>query len=99
MAKKVTGFASKTVKKKQDWKYVKFVKSVRSEKTGHWRFNETMVRLNGGETLDAALKRINEEKNALDIEMPVFDEPVEEKDESAENQPEPTEKAEESAAG
>ncbi|NOZ03968.1 MAG: DUF4295 domain-containing protein [FCB group bacterium] len=99
MAKKVVGFASKTVKKKQDWKYVKFVKSVRSDKTGHWRFNETMVRLNGGETLDAALKRIDKEKNALDIEMPVFDEPVQEEAEPSESQPEATEKTEEQTAG
>ena len=45
--------------------------SVLSEKTGHWRFNEQIVNIKDGENLDSALKRIDEEKQALDIEMPV----------------------------
>ena len=56
--------------KKSDIKYVKYVNSVRSEKTGQWRFNERMIGLQGGESLDAALKRIDKEKKLLNIELP-----------------------------
>ncbi|NQV38558.1 MAG: hypothetical protein HQ509_11210 [Candidatus Marinimicrobia bacterium] len=77
MAKKTVGFAGKVKGKDHvEIKLVKYVKSVRSEKTGHWRFNESMIRLVGGESLDATLKRLGEESMALDIEMPTFDEPV-----------------------
>ncbi|SVA96972.1 uncharacterized protein METZ01_LOCUS149826, partial [marine metagenome] len=69
MAKKTLSFAEKAAKKKKksDIKYVKYVGSVRSEKTGQWRFNERMIGLVGGESLDAALKRIDEEKKLLNI--------------------------------
>ena len=72
MAKKTLSFAEKAAKKnkKSDIKYVKYVGSVRSEKTGQWRFNERMIGLQGGESLDAALKRIDEEKKLLNIELP-----------------------------
>ena len=72
MAKKSLSFAEKAAKKKNksDIKYVKYVGSVRSEKTGQWRFNERMIGLQGGESLDAALKRIDEEKKLLNIELP-----------------------------
>ena len=72
MAKKQLSFAEKAAKKnkKSDIKYVKYVNSVRSEKTGQWRFNERMIGLQGGESLDAALKRIDEEKKLLNIELP-----------------------------
>ena len=72
MAKKQLSFAEKAAKKntKSDRKYVKYVKSVRSEKTRQWRFNERMIGLNGGESLDVALKRIEEENNLLNIELP-----------------------------
>ena len=72
MAKKQLSFAQKAAKKKgkSDIKYVKYVNSVRSEKTGQWRFNERMIGLEGGESLDAALKRIEEEKKLLNIELP-----------------------------
>ena len=72
MAKKTLSFAEKAAKKKNksDIKYVKYVGSVRSEKTGQWRFNERMIGLEGGESLDAALKRIDEEKKLLNIELP-----------------------------
>ena len=49
---------------------MKYVGSVRSEKTGQWRFNERIIGLNGGESLDVALKRIEEENNLLNIELP-----------------------------
>ena len=72
MAKKQLSFAEKAAKKnkKSDIKYVKYVNSVRSEKTGQWRFNERIIGLNGGESLDVALKRIEEENNLLNIELP-----------------------------
>ena len=72
MAKKPLSFAEKAAKKKNksDIKYVKYVGSVRSEKTGQWRFNERMIGLQGGESLDAALKRIDKEKKLLNIELP-----------------------------
>ena len=72
MAKKTLSFAEKAAKKKKksEIKYVKYVGSVRSEKTGQWRFNERMIGLQGGESLDAALKRIDEQKKLLNIELP-----------------------------
>ncbi len=79
MARKTVGFAGKVKGKDHvEVKFVKYVKSERSEKTGYWRFNETMVRLVGGETLDAALKRQESESLAMDIDMSLFDEKVEE---------------------
>ena len=72
MAKKQLSFAEKAAKKKgkSDIKYVKYVNSLKSEKTKQWRFNERMIALEGGESLDAALKRMEEEKNILNIELP-----------------------------
>ena len=71
MAKKQLSFAEKAAKKNQksDIKYVKYVNSVRSEKTGQWRFNERIIGLDGGESLDVALKRIEEENNLLNIDL------------------------------
>ena len=69
---KQQSFADKASKKKGKslGTFVKYIKSVLSEKTGHWRFNEQIVNIKDGENLDSALKRIEEEKQALDIEMP-----------------------------
>lgn len=73
MAKKQVGFAGKARgKEASDFKFVKYVKSIRSEKTGQWRFNESMVKVRAGETLDQSVNRIQEEAMALDLEMPVF---------------------------
>ena len=70
MAKKQS-FADKASKKgKSLGTFVKYVKSVLSEKTGHWRFNEQIVNIKEGENLDSALNRLSEEIQALDIEMP-----------------------------
>ena len=71
MAKKQS-FAEKAAKnKKKDLStYVKYIKSVKSEKTGHWRFNEQMIQVKEGENLDGALNRMEEEAQALDMEMP-----------------------------
>ena len=89
MAKKQLTFAEKAAKKKKKGlKSVKFIKSFRSEKTGHWRFKEMIVNLFGGETIDAALKRKEQEALALDFEMPVEEkEPVEAEGTSAEDRP------------
>ena len=73
MAKKQKSFADKASgKKKTESVYVKYVKSVQSEKTGRWRFNEQMLRLNKGEQLDAALKRMDEVANLIDIDLSEF---------------------------
>lgn len=97
MAKKQVSFAEKARRGKhqEDIKFVKYVKSVRSEKTGSWRFNESMIRLRGGESLNDALKRMDVEANALDIEMPTFEEstPEPEVADSGESETEETEPA------
>jgi hypothetical protein len=70
MAKKQKSFAEKAVK--QDGKemvHVKFVKSIASNKEGHWRFNESMISMEKGESLEATLKRLDAEANLADIEM------------------------------
>ena len=73
MAKKQKSFADKTAGgKKTDSVYAKYVKSVQSEKTGRWRFNEQMVRMDKGEQLDAALKRMDEVANLIDIDLSEF---------------------------
>ena len=43
-------FAEKASKKKKKnlSTYIKYIRSVRSEKTGHWRFNEQMIKVNEG---------------------------------------------------
>jgi hypothetical protein len=75
MAKKQTSFADKAAKlgKEADAVYVKYVKSLKSEKTGQWRFNEQIVRTSKSESLDAALKRINDAANLTDIDLSQFE--------------------------
>jgi len=72
MAKQLS-FAEKVAKKKKKnlSTYIKYIKSVQSEKTGYWRFNEQMIQVKEGENLDGALKRMEEEAQAIDMEMPV----------------------------
>ena len=73
MAKKQKSFADKAAGNASgDSVYVKYVKSVQSEETGRWRFNEKIVRLNKGEQLDAALKRMDEAANLVDIDLSEF---------------------------
>ena len=73
MAKKQKSFADKAAgSKDKDVIYVKYVKSVKSEKTGQWRFNEQMVRSKKGEQLDVALKRLDEVANLVDIDLSQF---------------------------
>ena len=75
MAKKQKSFADKASGKGADADsvMVKYVKSVKSEKTGFWRFNEQMIKLRGGENLDAALKRMDEASNLVDIDLTEFE--------------------------
>ena len=106
MAKKQT-FTSKLSKKGSDFKYVKHIKSVTSEDTGHIKFLENMVRLEENENLDQALKRMEEEsKQVLSFgetleEAPVEQAPAEEesKDEAPaeESTEEPAEEPKEEA--
>ena len=74
MAKKQTSFADKAARlgKDSEATYAKYIKSVRSEKTGKWRFNEQMIRINKGETLEATLKRMDEVANLVDIDLTQF---------------------------
>ena len=73
MAKKQKSFADKAAgSKEKESVYVKYVKSVKSEKTGQWRFNEQMVRSKKGEQLDVALKRLDEVANLVDIDLSQF---------------------------
>ena len=75
MAKKQKSFADKASRSGNDTDVVvvKYVKSVKSEKTGFWRFNEQMIKLRGGENLDAALKRMDEAVNLVDIDLSKFE--------------------------
>ena len=108
MAKKQT-FTSKLSKQGSNFKYVKHIKSVVSEDTGHVKFLDNMVRLDENENLDQALKRMEEEskqvlsfgeiiEEASGEEQPKEEAPVEEvsAEESKEEAPaeEPTEEAE-----
>ena len=75
MAKKQKSFADKAAGNTSgDSVYVKYVRSVKSEETGRWRFNEQMVRMNKGEQLDATLKRMDEVANLVDIDLSEFTE-------------------------
>ena len=108
MAKKQT-FTSKLSKQGRNFKYVKHIKSVVSEDTGHVKFLDNMVRLDENENLDQALKRMEEEskqvlsfgeiiEEASGEEQPKEEAPVEEAsaEESKEEAPaeEPAEEAE-----
>ena len=79
MAKKQKSFAEKASSspKGKELVHVKFVKSVPSERDGFWRFNESMISMEKGETLDATLKKMDDEANLADIEMPSLDTAVE----------------------
>tara|TARA_B100001564_G_scaffold170796_1_gene143567 strand:- start:585 stop:902 length:318 start_codon:yes stop_codon:yes gene_type:complete len=75
MAKKQKSFADKASGRGTDADavMVKYVKSVKSKKTGFWRFNEQMVKLRDGEDLNAALKRLDEAVNLVDIDLSAFE--------------------------
>ena len=87
MAKKQT-FTSKLSKKGSDFKYVKHIKSVASEDTGHIKFLENMVRLEENENLDQALKRMEEEsKQVLSFGETLEEAPAEESTEEPAEEP------------
>ena len=73
MAKKQKSFADKASgNKNKDSVFVKYVKSIQSEETGGWRFNEQIVQMQKGEQLTAALKRMDEAANLVDIDLSQF---------------------------
>ena len=88
MAKKQKSFADKASRSNdKDAVYVKYVNSIKSEKTGHWRFNEQIVKTRKGESLDVSLKRLNDAANLVDIDLSEF-ETTSESDKKAEKQEE-----------
>ena len=102
MAKKQKSFAEKASSKGEgkDLVHVKYVKSVKSDKEGFWRFNESMIAMEKGQNLDVALKELEDAENLVDIVMPGSDEALaEEKAKVAEegSAEEPKEEAKEEA--
>ena len=80
MAKKQKSFADKASgNKDKDMVFIKYVKSVQSDITGRWRFNDQMVKMKKGEQLDVALKRMDEAANLVDIDLSEFVGSVEDK--------------------
>ena len=85
MAKKQKSFADKASgNKNKDSVFVKYVKSTQSEETGGWRFNEQIIQMNKGEQLDAALKRLDEVANLVDIDLSQFSNSKKNDDENVE---------------
>ena len=82
MAKKQKSFAEKASSKGGDKEivHVKYVKSVKSDKEGFWRFNESMIAMEKGKNLDAALKELEDAENLVDIVMPGTEEAPAEKE-------------------
>ena len=73
MAKKQKSFADKASgNKNKDSVFVKYVKSIQSEETKGWRFNEQIIQMQKGEQLAAALKRMDEVANLVDIDLSQF---------------------------
>ena len=96
MAKKQKSFAEKASSKgEKELVHVKYVKSVKSDKEGFWRFNESIISMEKGQNLDVALKELEDAANMVDIampgseeeavenEVPVSESPVEETKEEA----------------
>ena len=81
MAKKQKSFAEKASSKSdKELVHVKYVKSVKSDKEGSWRFNESIISMEKGQDLDVALKELEDAANMVDIAMPGSEE------EAAENE-------------
>ena len=64
MAKKQT-FISKLGKEKKNFKFVKYIQTLPSEKTGHIKFLSRMIRMEENENIDQALKREEEESSNI----------------------------------
>ena len=62
MAKKQT-FTSKLGKEKTNFKFVKHIRTLVSEKTGHIKFLSRMLRIEENENIDQALEREEESSN------------------------------------
>jgi len=85
MAKKQKSFADKASgNKNKDSVFVKYVKSIQSEETGGWRFNEQIVQMQKGEQLAAALKRMDQVANLVDIDLSQFSNSKKNDDENVE---------------
>ena len=85
MAKKQKSFADKASgNKNKDSVFVKYVKSIQSEKTGGWRFNEQIIQMQKGEQLTAALKRMDQVANLVDIDLSQFSNSKENEDDNVE---------------
>tara|TARA_B100000989_G_scaffold262608_1_gene214151 strand:+ start:1718 stop:2029 length:312 start_codon:yes stop_codon:yes gene_type:complete len=85
MAKKQKSFADKASgNKNKDSVFVKYVKSIQSEETGGWRFNEQIIQMQKGEQLSAALKRMDEVANLVDIDLSQFSSSEKSDDEKSE---------------
>jgi hypothetical protein len=80
MAKKQT-FISKLGKEKKNFKFVKYIQTLPSEKTGHIKFLSRMIRMEENENIDQALKREEEESsNVLSFGEQVTEETPAEKE-------------------
>ena len=85
MAKKQKSFADKASgNKNKDSVFVKYIKSIQSEETGGWRFNEQIIQMQKGEQLGAALKRMDEVANLVDIDLSQFSNSKKNDDENVE---------------
>jgi len=85
MAKKQKSFADKASgNKNKDSVFVKYVKSIQSEETGGWRFNEQIIQMQKGEQLAAALKRMDQVSNLVDIDLSQFSNSKENEDDNVE---------------
>ena len=85
MAKKQKSFADKASENKnKDSVFVKYVKSIQSEETGGWRFNEQIIQMQKGEQLAAALKRMDQVANLVDIDLSQFSNSKKNDDENVE---------------
>ena len=89
MAKKQKSFADKASgNKNKDSVFVKYVKSIQSEETGGWRFNEQIIQMQKGEQLAAALKRMDQVANLVDIDLSQFSNSKTNDDENVESKEE-----------
>ena len=85
MAKKQKSFADKASgNKNKDSVFVKYVRSIQSEETGGWRFNEQIIQMQKGEQLAAALKRMDQVANLVDIDLSQFSNSKKNDDENVE---------------
>ena len=100
---KGTSFAEKSKrgdKKDKDFTVVKYVKSVESEKTGGTRFQESILKVPAGKSLDAYLKELEaepvvEEESQAETEEAATEEEATAEEEKAEEAPAEEEASEE----